>query len=75
MSISKLTGNPVSMQRDNLQWTPISSRISNKTIRCHLPSLFNPLIPMSNKDFSLQYQYNIRQISDGNEEKYQLGDS
>ena len=25
-------------------------------------------------EFSLQYQYNIKQTSDENEEKYQLGD-
>ena len=37
----------------------------------------NSLTPMSDQDliFSLQYQYNINQISDGNEEKYQIGDN
>ena len=31
---------------------------------------------MSNQDnFSIQYQYNVNQISDENKEKYQFGDN
>ena len=34
--------------------------------------MFNPLTPASDQDnFSLQYQYNIKQTSDENKEKYQ----
>ena len=38
--------------------------------------LFLSLTPMGDQDknFSLQYQYNIKQTSDENKEKYQLGD-
>ena len=42
----------------------------------HPHSPLNPFIPMSDQDnFSLQYQYNIKQISDENKEKYQFGDN
>ena len=35
----------------------------------------NPFNPMNDRDnFSLRYQYNTRQTSDENEEKYKLGD-
>ena len=50
-----------------------------------MPSFtFNPLTPMSDQDrispynintISIQYQYNINQINDENEEKYQFGDN
>ena len=36
-------------------------------------AIVNPLRPRQN--FSLQYQYNIKQTSDENQEKHQLGDS
>ena len=36
----------------------------------NIVSLFNPLTPMGELDnFSLQYQYNVNQISDKNKEK------
>ena len=36
----------------------------------------NPLTPMSDQEnFSLQYQYNINQISDENKEKCKFGDN
>ena len=37
----------------------------------------NPLTPTSDQDriFSLQYQYNINQITNENKEKYQYGDN
>ena len=37
----------------------------------------NPLTPTSDQDriFSLQYQYNINQITNENKEKYQFGDN
>ena len=42
----------------------------------HPYSPLNPFIPVSDQDnFSLQYQYNITQISDENKEKYQFGDN
>ena len=51
-----------------------------QTIHIFMPrvflSLFQPLNTRqwSRQNFSLQYQYNIRQTSDENKEKYQLGD-
>ena len=51
-----------------------------QTIHIFMPrvflSLFQPLNSRqwSRQNFSLQYQYNIRQTSDENKEKYQLGD-
>ena len=42
----------------------------------HPYSPLNPFIPVSDQDnFSFQYQYNIKQISDENKEKFQFGDN
>ena len=37
-------------------------------------NVLNPYLSSPGQNFSLQYQYNIKQASDEKKEKYQLGD-
>ena len=42
-------------------------------LRLHL-NVLNPYLSSPGQNFSLQYQYNIKQAGDMKKEKYQLGD-